>query len=129
MLQADLSPLRILIVDDHHDGAESLGVLLETVGCDVRVRYSGEAALALAPAFRPSLIILDIEMPGMSGLETAKRLREQSWFQHAVLASHSARSDRRTRELSRSAGCARHITKPAELDAFRELIDLVRRDH
>lgn len=79
------TPLR----DDHHDAAEALGKLLEALGCDVRLAYSGAEALQVAPAFRPRLVILDIEMPGLSGVQTARLMRKQPWARQSVFASHS----------------------------------------
>jgi CheY-like chemotaxis protein len=113
---------RVLIVDDHHDGAETLGLFLEMLECDVRVTYSGEEALALSPAFRPHLVILDVQMPGIGGLETARRMRAQEWALRSVIASHSASADPATARLSKQAGCQYHLCKPAALEAFEKLV-------
>jgi len=77
---------KVLVVDDHPDGAEALGNLLQALGCDVKVAFSGEDALAMAPEFRPRLVILDIEMGGLNGLEIARRMRKQDWAQASVFA-------------------------------------------
>ena len=69
---------RILVVDDNADGADSLGVLLEMLGADVRVVYSGHAALATLDTFRPSVVLLDIGMPELDGYEVARRMRQRA---------------------------------------------------
>jgi len=113
---------RVLVVDDHHDGAEALGKLLEALGCDVRLAYSGAQALQIAPTFRPRLVILDIEMPGLSGPETARLLRQQPWAGGAVFASHSGNADPKITDISRQAGFHHHLPKPAKVEAFKALI-------
>jgi PAS domain S-box-containing protein len=69
------SALRVLVVDDNRDAADSLALVLQLGGHEVRVANDGVAALALAETFRPSLALLDIGMPGMNGYELARRLR------------------------------------------------------
>jgi len=78
MFDGDYVTLRCLVVDDHRDGAEALGAVLTMLGLDVRVAYSGRAAIELAHEFQPRLVVLDINMPGLDGFETVKRLRQQS---------------------------------------------------
>ena len=124
----DSPQTKVLVVDDSHDGAESLGAFLSLLGCDVRLVHSGEAALEAAPAFQPALIILDIQMHGMNGFETARRLRAQPWAHRSVFATHSASSDPAIADLSREAGCQHHIPKPATGEIFEKILAIVR-DH
>jgi CheY-like chemotaxis protein len=114
---------KVLVVDDHPDGAEALGNLLQALGCDVKVAFSGEDALAMAPEFRPRLVILDIDMGGVNGLETARRMRKQDWAQASVFASHSGSVHPKIADISRKAGFHYHVAKPAQLDTFRHLLD------
>ena len=81
--------LRCLVVDDHRDGAEALGAFLTMLGLDVRVVFSGRAAIELAHAFQPDMVVLDINMPGLDGFETAKRLKQQSWARIALFVAHT----------------------------------------
>src|SRR5437660_1528149 len=67
---------RILVADDHHDTAESLGLLLELLGAETRIAHSGPDALALLETFGPSVAVVDIGMPGMDGYEVARRIRK-----------------------------------------------------
>ena len=69
---------RILVVEDNKDGADSLGMLLTLMGHDVRIAYTGSAAIEEACATRPHLILLDIGLPGMSGYEVANRLKSRT---------------------------------------------------
>jgi signal transduction histidine kinase len=69
------APLRILVVDDNHDSAESLGMLLRLLGDDIRVVHNGKAALDTVREWRPEVMLLDIGMPGMSGYEVARQIR------------------------------------------------------
>ena len=70
-----LPTCRVLVVDDDHDLAEAQAVLLETLGQEVRCAHDGDTALRIAIQFHPDLVLLDTEMPGLSGLEVARRLR------------------------------------------------------
>jgi CheY-like chemotaxis protein len=114
------------VVDDHHDGAETLGDFLGALGCDVRLAHSGAEALEAAPTFQPQLVILDIEMPGMSGLETAQRLRAQPWAKRSIFATHSGSINPAIADLSTQSGCQHHIPKPAPVTVFEKLVDVVR---
>ena len=81
--------LRCLVVDDDRDGAEALGAFLTMLGLEVRVAFSGRAAIELAHAFQPRMVVLDINMPGLDGFETAKRLKQQSWARIALFVAHT----------------------------------------
>ena len=78
---------RILIADDNQDAAESLAMLLELGGHAVRTAHRGHAALSLAQLYRPHLVLLDIGMPDLSGLEVAQRLRQESWARDVHLVA------------------------------------------
>ena len=119
---------RVLVVDDHHDGAEALGQVLCTLGCEVRLAHSGKEALEVAPVFQPRLVILDIQMPGMDGLETAKLMRSQPWAKRATLATHSGSSDPKITDLSQQAGCDHHIPKPAAAGVFEAILKSLKDD-
>jgi two-component system, sensor histidine kinase len=84
------SKLRMLVVDDDHDCADSLRVLLELSGHDVRVAYGGVAALEIAREFRPRVVFSDVEMPGLHGAELARRLRQMPELADVVIIAASA---------------------------------------
>src|SRR5260370_21908981 len=77
-LESGMDPRRILVVDDNADAADSLGMLLQVRGDEVRVAYDGLEALELAGKFNPEVVLLDIGMPKISGYDVARRLREMS---------------------------------------------------
>jgi len=113
---------RILIADDNQDGAESLAMLLELAGHEVRVAFLGEAALSLAKEFRPHTALLDIGMPDLSGYQVAEALRREPWgasIQLIALTGWGQESDRRQ---SREAGFDHHLVKPVDLEQVAALI-------
>jgi CheY-like chemotaxis protein len=110
------------VVDDNHDSADSLAMLIRAWGHDVRVAYGGAPGLQLALDFRPQVCLLDLGMPGMNGLELASRLRREPATAGAVLVAVSGWGDANSRRQSRDAGFACHLLKPANLDALREVL-------
>src|SRR5947209_6907576 len=74
---AEMGPRRILVIDDNVHAADTMAIVVRHWGYDPRVAYDGPEGLAVASSFRPEAVILDIEMPTMSGLEVASRLRAQ----------------------------------------------------
>jgi PAS domain S-box-containing protein len=115
---AALPSLRVLIVDDNRDAAESLGELLRMSGHEVAVAHSGEEGLAAAAAFHPALALLDIGMPGMNGYELARRLREQPWGAGVVLAALTGWGQQDDKRRAFEAGFDHHLTKPVEAGAL-----------
>ena len=74
---APISGRRVLVVDDNHDGADTLGMMLEALGAEVTVAYDGPAALKHVEDHRPEIVLLDIGMPGMSGYDVAREIRRR----------------------------------------------------
>lgn len=114
--------LRILVVDDNRDSAESLGTLLDVMGNQVRTANDGPASLEEARSFRPHVILLDIGMPGMSGYEVAQRIREHPELRKATLVAVTGWGQDEDRRRSREAGFDHHLTKPVELAALERLL-------
>lgn len=112
--------LRILVVDDNVDAADSLHLWLKGKGYEVRMAHAGLTGIELAEAFRPQLIILDIGMPGMDGYEVCRRLREQPWGRSLMIVAWSGWGQEVDKQKAMDAGFTQHLTKPlqpAELDA------------
>jgi two-component system CheB/CheR fusion protein len=120
--RAAASSLRILVVDDNVDAAESLTSLLRVWGHDVRMVHDGAAALEVAPAFVPALIFLDIGMPGMDGYEVAQRLRRMAMLDHARLIALTGFGGDQDRRRAAQAGFYRHVTKPVDPGLLRTVI-------
>jgi two-component system CheB/CheR fusion protein len=119
----DLVHRRVLVVDDNRDAAESLSMLLTMLGGDVRVAYSGEQGLAVAAEHQPVLAFLDIGMPGMNGYEVAAKLRETSSSGRLTLVAVTGWGQPKDRALAARAGFDHHLTKPADVDQLRTLLE------
>jgi CheY-like chemotaxis protein len=113
--------LRILVVDDMADSAESMAELLELWGHAVRMAASGPEALELVREFNPQLVLLDLGMPGMDGFETARRLRAEHG-RAPVLVALTGYGQIQDQEASRAAGFDYHMIKPVDLPMLRELL-------
>jgi PAS domain S-box-containing protein len=118
----ELPRRRVLVVDDSPDAADSLALLLRLDGQDVRVAYSGPAALAQAGQFHPEVVFLDIGMPGMDGYEVARRLRAGSGLGGAVLVAVTGWGQEEDRRRSSEAGFNHHLVKPVEPKALEALL-------
>lgn len=119
---AEVPPLRVLLVDDNHDSADSLAMLLELKGHDVRIAYGGEQALEVAPGFAPQLAVIDIAMPKMDGYATLAALRAMPGMSGTMYAAMTGFGHASDRERTRLAGFHAHLVKPAELAQFDALL-------
>jgi DNA-binding response OmpR family regulator len=113
---------RILVVDDNADAADSLGMLLQVRGDEVRIAYDGLEALELAGAFNPEIVLLDIGMPKISGYDVARRLRESRGNSVFIIAI-SGWGQEDDRKRARDSGFDHHFTKPVDFEALLALID------
>jgi PAS domain S-box-containing protein len=113
---------RLLIVDDNHDAAESLALLLRLQGHDVQVAHDGPAALRLLATSHPDLVFLDIGMPGMDGYEVARRIRQIPGNENVVLAALTGWGQMEDRRRTTAAGFNHHLVKPLEPKALGELL-------
>ena len=116
------SPKRVLVVDDNRDAAESLGMLLKTLGANVEVVFSGAEALDVLESYRPAVVLLDIGMPGMDGYEVARRIRQQPGFQDVTLIALTGWGQDKDRHRSQKAGFNYHLTKPANVSVLETLL-------
>ena len=113
---------RVLIVDDNTDAANSLGRLLSLLGQEVVVVHTGEAAVAEVRRFRPQLILLDLGMPGMDGIETAKRIHALPEAEETLLVALTGWGHDRDRQRTEAAGFAAHLVKPVQMAQLEELL-------
>lgn len=113
---------RILVVDDNRDAADTLASMLDLMGHDVRVAYSGRGAIAAAETFRPALIFMDIGMPDVNGYEATQRVRAQEWAGNVRVIAVTGWGQENDRARSRSAGCDEHLVKPVEIAALERLL-------
>ena len=106
-------PLRILIVDDDIASSSSLELMLAASGhSETRVAYSGHAALAIAAAFQPSMVFLELGLLDMSGYEVGRILRDRAQSHDLRLIALTSSREHAGRELARVAGFERYLLKP-----------------
>jgi CheY-like chemotaxis protein len=113
---------RILIADDNPDAADSLAMLLELEGHEVRVAHLGRTALSVAQEFRPDAALLDIGMPDLTGYEVARELRREPWGASVQLIALTGWGQDGDRRQALEAGFDHHLTKPVDLERLAELI-------
>jgi PAS domain S-box-containing protein len=114
---------RILVADDNRDSAESMAIMLELLHNDVVTAHDGLDVLAKAEAFRPEVILMDVGMPKLNGLETTKRLRRQPWGRETKIIAVTGWGQEGDRERTRAAGCDGHLVKPISLNDLQHLLD------
>jgi signal transduction histidine kinase/ActR/RegA family two-component response regulator len=119
---------RLLVVDDNVDSADSLGLLLRTLGADVRVAYDGESALGMLDGFRPDAILLDLGMPGMDGHEVARRVRERPGHRDALLVALTGFGRDADLQRTRASGFDEHCVKPVELARLKQVLSTLDAD-
>jgi signal transduction histidine kinase/CheY-like chemotaxis protein len=115
-------PLRILVVDDNRDAAQSLSVLLTGEGHTVSLAYSGPAGLVAALTERPQVILLDIGLPGMDGYAVARALREHPELRTTQLIALTGYGRQVDREQARAAGFNGYLTKPVDFEALQRAL-------
>ena len=112
---------RILVVDDNEDAARSLAQLLRLEDYQVEVALDGAAALRIAEALRPEVAFIDLNMPGMDGVELARRLRASPWGRAAKLVALTGMGQESDIARTREAGFDDHLTKPADPERLSRL--------
>jgi CheY-like chemotaxis protein len=118
--------LRVLVVDDNHDCADSLSMLVNLWGNEVETAYDGAAALAMTVERPPDVVLLDLGMPEMDGCRMAQQLRSQTRFTHTLLIAITGYTDQAHRLLCDEAGFDDYLLKPIKV---AELENLLRREH
>jgi CheY-like chemotaxis protein/anti-sigma regulatory factor (Ser/Thr protein kinase) len=120
------SGLRVLVIDDNRDSADSATDVLRLLGNQVESAYDGETGIAAALRIRPHMILLDLAMPGMDGYEVRKRLLAHPQAGDALLVAMTGFGNEEDKRRTRAAGFDGHLTKPVELDALVSLLNEAR---
>ena len=115
-------PLRVLVADDNADSAESLALLLQMMGHEVRTELDGARAVETAQAFQPQVVLLDLGMPQLNGYEAARRIRALPGGDQVVLIAQTGWSQPEDRQRSRDAGFDHHVVKPIPAGALEKLL-------
>lgn len=123
---APVGGLRVLVVDDNRDSADSAADVLRLMGNEVETVYDGEAALQAVERFRPALVLLDLAMPGMDGFETRRRLQAVPAAASALFVAMTGFGNEDDKRRTQAAGFDAHVTKPVELDALLGLLNEAR---
>jgi two-component system, chemotaxis family, CheB/CheR fusion protein len=120
-----MSRKRILVVDDNADAAELLVMLLKMDGHDVMMVHDGPAALQVASAFSPEVVLLDLGLPGMDGYEIARGLRQIPALASTALVAVTGYGRDEDRQRSRKAGFDHHLVKPVDMDTLRRVLQRI----
>jgi CheY-like chemotaxis protein/two-component sensor histidine kinase len=121
-LSMQTDALKILVVDDNRDAAETLSLALGFSGYEVVTAFSGPEALAVGARERPRVVILDVGMPGMDGYETVRRLRLEPWGHHALAIALTGWGQEQDKRAARAAGFDEHLTKPIDPARIDEMV-------
>jgi len=115
-------PLRILVVEDNRDTADSLRILLELNGYEVTVAYSGPDGVKAAEQRRPDVVLCDIGLPGLDGYGVARKLRDNPATAKARLIAVTAYGQEEDRRHSHEAGFEQHLVKPVDPDDLQRVL-------
>jgi len=114
--------LRVLVVDDNHDSADSLAMILRVMGTDTRTAYDGQDGVDVAAQFRPDVVLLDIGMPKLNGYEVCRRIRGEPWGKGVVLIAVTGWGQDEDRRRSLEAGFEHHMVKPVDPLALMKML-------
>ncbi len=120
---ADAPPLRILLVDDNRDAAESLGELLQFSGHETRLAFDGLEAVAVHAQWKPDVVVLDIGLPGIDGYEAARRIRAQQGIKPLRMVALTGWGQADDRKRTADAGFDAHMVKPVMYDALLAMLN------
>jgi CheY-like chemotaxis protein len=118
----DGARLRILVADDNADGADSLAMLLQGEGHIVLTAPDGRRAIEVAEAFRPDVILMDVAMPEIDGLEATREIRSRPWGQGIRIIALTAWGQEAERRRTREAGMDAHLVKPVAPEALATVL-------
>ena len=107
-------PLRIVVVDDSHDAADSTAEMLSLMGYEIAVAYSGQEALQHCSKFSPDMMLIDIGMPEMNGNQLAELIRGHEGCRETFLIAISGYHDENHKQLSKKAGFDLYLIKPVD---------------
>lgn len=117
---------RVLVVDDNRDGAESLAMMLRLLGDEVRTAHDGYEAIEMAEQFSPQVILMDIGMPRLNGLDAVRRIRTHEWGRPITIIALTGWGQDGDRARSREAGCDGHLVKPVSLSDLEKTLAATR---
>ena len=113
---------RVLVVDDNTDNAELLRILLEEEGHETYMAHDGVEGLAAAERLRPDVVLMDLGLPRIDGLDACRRIREQPWGKRILVIAITGWGQDVDRRKSQEAGFDHHLVKPADIEQLRQLL-------
>lgn len=116
-------PRSILVVEDNLDGVHSLVLLLREMGHNVEYAINGYAALDVAKTFRPDFVLLDLNLPDLSGFEVCRRLKRQASLARTRFIALTAFTQESYREAAEAAGCELFFAKPIDPRVLEKLLE------
>jgi signal transduction histidine kinase len=114
--------LKVLVVDDNFDVAQTTGWMIEAIGHDYRMVHESKLAVQTAREYQPDAILLDINMPGMDGYAVCKALREQPLFDDTVIIAQTGWGQTQDRASAGKSGFDHHLTKPVNMDRLEQVL-------
>jgi PAS domain S-box-containing protein len=114
---------KVLVVDDNVDAARTLHAVLRELGHDAEIAHDGASALAAARARRPEIVLLDLSMPDMDGVELARELRQKAGLADARFVAVTGLGQDSDRRRTREAGFAVHLVKPLSPEDLRKVLE------
>jgi signal transduction histidine kinase len=113
---------RILVVDDNHDGCDSMAALLQIDGHTVQTAYDGIAAIAAANEFNPQVVLMDLGMPKMNGYDACRQIRDQPWGKNLLIVAMTGWGQEEDKLRARQAGFNAHLVKPIDPAELQKLL-------
>ena len=118
------APLRVLVIDDDEDTAETISLLLQKLGCECLALYHPRAALDSAPAFRPDLLLVDLAMPVVDGFSLVQEWRKAETLKDVLIVAVSGYCDPKRRQQAADAGFDDFVAKPFTLADLKRIVEL-----
>src|SRR5262245_11083340 len=116
---------RILVVDDDRATADTLALLIRTLGHEAKAVYHGESAIDQIAEFEPDMALIDVGMPGLDGYDTVAGMRQQPGGTHVILVAVTGWSRDEDKRRAYAAGFDLHVTKPMRCETLKELLALL----
>jgi len=118
-------PLRVLVVDDNRDVAQSMGKMLEMLGHSVRVEYGGASAIRASEEFTPDVVLLDIGMPGLNGYDVCQTIKRKASLKNTVVVAQTGWAEGQRGARAQEAGFDHHLVKPVHIDTLAGLLSSI----
>jgi CheY-like chemotaxis protein len=115
--------LKVLVVDDNKEAAQTLARMIELLGHDVRMKNNGSDGIKTAKEFVPDFVLLDIGMSEMDGYQVCKKMKEITELKHTIFIAQTGWGEKKHRKLSKVAGFDHHLVKPVDIKYLKEILN------